>query len=461
MKKLIFAKFTLKLFGGIVKNITIKRRGGIFPLLIVSLGCFSSTALRAAILPPLPGNTYFVSTTGSDVNNNEGTITKPFRTFKKAIAKINAGDTIFIRGGLYFEQMDFQSPVRKTGLPNAWIRVSGYQNETVTIRYTDPETNSYGPIKIRGASAYFLFENLTLDGTNGTHGSRWMLRDGNHHFILRKLDIKNFKGSALIIAGNNIQIMNCKFHGSQPSPGVLGAYYGIYFSKGNNVIIEGNEIFDNNGGGIHVFPGPIANAIIRNNIIRNNNSVSNNTAAKSSVPGILIFQNISYNNGTAIINGVNIYNNLVYSNCVSKPIGTCGGIQVSNGASNVKIWNNTVYGQNGYGILVSAGSDGPPINTVVQNNIVFGNSTFQIMNTSLSSVINTNLTTNPLFKNPLAGDFRLLNNSPAINKGVTLPLVPADILGVKRPQGGYDIGAFEYNENIPNPPSGIIVRPEE
>jgi hypothetical protein len=57
-----------------------------------------------------------------------------------------------------------------------------------------------------------------------------------------------------------------------------------------------------------------------------------------------------------------------------------------------------------------------------------------------------NLTdTNPLFVNPISGDFHLSPSSPAINAGVALSEVPTDFEGTSRPQGSsYDIGADEY-----------------
>jgi len=55
------------------------------------------------------------------------------------------------------------------------------------------------------------------------------------------------------------------------------------------------------------------------------------------------------------------------------------------------------------------------------------------------------LTGSPGFVNAPAGDFRLLDGSPAIDAGVFLPQVFDDWRGVLRPQGAtYDLGAYEY-----------------
>ncbi len=49
-----------------------------------------------------------------------------------------------------------------------------------------------------------------------------------------------------------------------------------------------------------------------------------------------------------------------------------------------------------------------------------------------------------LFVDPANNNYQLKPGSPAIDKGTALTAVPADILGVTRPQGaGYDIGCYE------------------
>jgi chitodextrinase len=63
---------------------------------------------------------------------------------------------------------------------------------------------------------------------------------------------------------------------------------------------------------------------------------------------------------------------------------------------------------------------------------------------------------------PIASDFKLLSNSPAINTGFSGSWVTTDGRGVTRPQGGaYDIGAYEYGSGTitdtqaPSVPTGL------
>src|SRR5439155_13128303 len=126
------------------------------------------------------------------------------------------------------------------------------------------------------------------------------------------------------------------------------------------------------------------------------------------------------------------------------------GIRMWDGCNNCAAYSNTVYnitGTGGMGIT-TVGS----VNSVVRNNIIFSNTT----NTDFSgtgTVASNNLTTNPQFSNPAAGDFHLQSGSPAINQGAGLsgPIsctggsTCVDFAGTIRPQGpAWDIGAYEY-----------------
>lgn len=66
--------------------------------------------------------TYFVATNGSD--SNTGAIDKPLLTIPKAISKVLAGDTIFVRSGIYSFSQTLQ--IKKTGTNTAKITLSAY-----------------------------------------------------------------------------------------------------------------------------------------------------------------------------------------------------------------------------------------------------------------------------------------------------------------------------------------------
>ena len=62
-----------------------------------------SSTVQATTPASSSGNTYYVSTTGSD--SNPGTQSQPWRTVQKAVDTVQAGDTVFIAAGTYVEKV--------------------------------------------------------------------------------------------------------------------------------------------------------------------------------------------------------------------------------------------------------------------------------------------------------------------------------------------------------------------
>ena len=71
---------------------------------------------------------YYVALSGSD--NNNGTLDKPFRHIQTAANKMRPGDTTYIRGGNYFEQVNLNRVNGSKGKPLTFI---AYNNEKVTL----------------------------------------------------------------------------------------------------------------------------------------------------------------------------------------------------------------------------------------------------------------------------------------------------------------------------------------
>ena len=120
------------------------------------------------------------------------------------------------------------------------------------------------------------------------------------------------------------------------------------------------------------------------------------------------------------------------------------------GASDTLVANNTIYGSDDYGILVSSEHSGS-LNARIINNIVWGNRGEQILNTGTNTTLQANFTSDPWVVNAEGGDFHLRAGSPAIEAGVALREVPVDMVGGARPSGSAcDAGAFQFNA----PPAG-------
>jgi autotransporter-associated beta strand protein len=100
---------------------------------------------------------YYVATNGLDAN--PGTIGAPFKTIAHGTAALVAGDTLFIRGGVYREVLQPSS----SGTAIAPIVITAYSNEVVTISGADVVTNW----TVYSNSIYRASVNLDLgDGRN-------------------------------------------------------------------------------------------------------------------------------------------------------------------------------------------------------------------------------------------------------------------------------------------------------
>ena len=375
------------------------------------------------------GATYYVSLSGKDSNSGTST-SAPFRTLLKAVQPLRPGDTLYIRSGTWTEQLDLMR-YNTSGTSGKYIKIAGYPGEKVTIRYAEPTVGGYGPIKARGTKGYLIFENFTIDGINMPNKTGWQIDNRNHHFILRNLEIKNVRSSGVYIAGNDIQVINCTIHDQISPSGVPGErYYGIYFHSGSNGLLQGNKIYNNPGGGLQLYPGPISNLTVRGNAIYNNNRL-----ASSTVGGIILSGSSS-----SVISNAKIFNNLVYRNGTSSS-GTAHGISIGAYTSGTKVWNNTTYGNKSYGIHIGSSS---AKSTVVQNNISYGNSAGNYYNKGTSTSYTNNVTTDPKFVSASSNNFQIQSSSPAANKGVVLSSVPSDYRNIARPKSGtHDIGGYE------------------
>jgi hypothetical protein len=116
------------------------------------------------------------------------------------------------------------------------------------------------------------------------------------------------------------------------------------------------------------------------------------------------------------------------------------GIYLTSSAANAQVTNNIVY-QAG-GITADSGVTVTYVANFCQN---AGNGCAY--------------SGNPLFLGTGTDPYSLQPLSPAIDKGVVLSQVTVDIVGVTRPQptgGAYDIGAYEFQQNVVIPPPGEL-----
>ena len=118
----------------------------------------TSTEVHTPIEPYAPSATntpygvyYYVSTSGNDAN--PGTIAQPFRTIQRGVDKLTAGDTLFIRGGTYYEL----AILRNSGTAKRQISLMAYPGENPIINGGD-STALLGD----GGIQYWNIQGLTI-----------------------------------------------------------------------------------------------------------------------------------------------------------------------------------------------------------------------------------------------------------------------------------------------------------
>ncbi len=156
---------------------------------------------------------YYVSTDGNDQNNGQS-LSEAFRTISKLLNEIQAGDTAYIRGGLY--------------ILNQTTQRSGTQDHPIIIK-------SYN------------HEQVILEGSgNSSNGGRFRIR--HDWYVIEQLELRNGSAGFTLTrnASNNI-INNCRVHDCY--------YTGFYLANGasNNLIIncDAYNMYDSGTNGQH------------------------------------------------------------------------------------------------------------------------------------------------------------------------------------------------------------------
>ena len=125
------------------------------------------------------GTIYYVATNGND--QNPGSLQYPWRSLYKASITINAGDTVYIRGGTYRESNIFYTD----GTSTAPIILAGYPGEAVIIdgnSYTIPP-KEFGQALIQVYGDWYIVRDLTVTGS----GDQGITAHGIHDTIRSRI----------------------------------------------------------------------------------------------------------------------------------------------------------------------------------------------------------------------------------------------------------------------------------
>jgi len=440
-------------------------------------------------------NIYYVSSATGSNTNGDGAQNNPWASISYAISHINLPNEetakIYIAGGIYIENIEIRKNISLYGSfdYNTWEQ--NYESIKTVIK-----GNLQSVIRIYGESYGGPTTSIILDGLDITGGRArtaspsdpfpypWTGYGGGIHTFsdvtIRNCKIyENTAGNAGggIACFDNTKIENCQLYENHCYTGSA-----IYLCQ-NDAVITSCDIYDNTPSGITVFSEFGKDLIIKDSWIHNNSQSlgistnngnvellntyiesTNSATSLSNASSVLINGCIFRNNGSAVkvrqqSGTTNITNCLIAGN---DRMSNGGIIDLSNTKSEIfhcTITENKVL--DGYGIIEIYSDEFKFVNSIIWNE---GDDLKLLKTTHPPILVNcciqdsdegTNIIyDNPLFVDPMIGDYHLQSNSPCIDSGTLLEDINIDLDGNLRLYGtSYDIGCYEYDPNyrIPTP----------
>lgn len=390
--------------------------------------------LLCLLASPAGATTFYVAKTGNDGVScaTSQTIGTPRLTIAGGISCLTGGgDTLFVRAGTYVENITSGVPSGSSW--SSYVRIAAFFPESVTLQ---PSGGAYA-LAFTGNEHYIEWDGINIDAQNlsfsdvGDNVRVEAWSGGSPHHIRIKNStmlgttqsvgsvnsqpqMVNFVMSVSGRQGYN-ELINCTL---SRGGGNEDFAHAVYASSDHN-LIEGNNISGFRGAGVQIYNGYSLNPsdnVVRNNIIHDSTFASGQRSWGMIIAGT----------------GNQIYNNVIYSiTNANSP-----GIEIFH--DNAALYNNTIYG-NPIGIRINDQSG-----AVIQNNILYNNSTDYNANGYSPTQDHNLIGTDPSFVDAAGHNFRLQNSSVAKDAGTNTG-IGTDILGTVR-SGTYDIGAYEYTD---------------
>ncbi|WP_425399998.1 right-handed parallel beta-helix repeat-containing protein [Aeoliella sp.] len=214
----------------------------------------------------LEAGEFFVAVDGND--GNPGTIDLPFASIARGQEAAHAGDTVWIRGGVYEYSAGAGASENavlfdKSGSPGQRINYWAYPGESPVFDFYN-----YLPIeRIRGFSVdadWLHFKGLELRGVQQVItnvNESWAIRvegDRGNDNIFEQLNLHHNEGPGLfILSGGNNLVLNCdSHHNYDPDRGGENADgFGSHSDQDGNVFV-GNRAWENSDDGFDFINSP-------------------------------------------------------------------------------------------------------------------------------------------------------------------------------------------------------------
>lgn len=299
------------------------QRSFFLPLVVLSL--FATLSASAA--------TRYVATNGNDTTGN-GSITAPYATIKKASEVALPGDTIYVRGGVYFQQ----AGIWTDGTATARITYQAYPGEHVILDGTGQVDSNGNPTNVVTLGGDYL-DFIGFEIRNAPHIG--IVGWGCHHVRVMNNTIHNSVRNGIWFGHDNFNrnydnliAYNILYNNvlenqarTWPNGGwacALGVSRGdrvtvshntihrnygegIILGKTDNSTVAGNEVFDNFSANIYithtqssVVSGNLAYSTGDTNYYRNSRPASGIVLANEDEP----LADINPSNGVDVVNNV-------------------------------------------------------------------------------------------------------------------------------------------------------------
>ncbi len=465
-----------------------KRWFGLWPMLLLLLpGSIAGYWPAHGEQTAANGTTYYVATDGN--NENAGTQDAPFATINKALAMVEAGDTVMVRGGTY--NLTERIWTEATGTADARIVLQAYPDETPVLDCSNTEHDSSC---LSAAGQYmdivgFEVRNAQRTGISVWGGSHIRIRNNVVHGSVRGGIYAGYDDMTtvkdIVIEGNTVYD-NCQENNPPPPEQGSGWPSGIGVFNTTGAVIANNRVYENYGEGIIM--GLMDDGEAYGNVVYDNYSIGmymdnatnvtyrNNLIYTTNNPTFYRFGLPA--NGIQIANEIYDHTNISRNNHILNNIiiGARKGFSYGNyhhggGLQNVVVAHNTFYHSGGALISIDEDSghqhteiynnifyqtgDSPPVTFAGESGITFHHNSWYGGDAGPAAGEGDSIA-DPLLVNPgstTPTDYRLQAGSPLIDAGATSDLVQDDYAGTARPVGsGYDIGAYEYTGgNAPEP----------
>jgi hypothetical protein len=317
---------------------------------VVFLGfAFLNTAALGAGERAMSSETqaYIVAVDGND--ENPGTQQNPWRTIQHAVDRLQAGETAYVRGGVYEESV----VIEKSGAPDKYITLQNYPGEHPVI---DPAFNAGSAILVWGGY-------IRIKGFEIRNCKPRMDRRGDIGAL------RIFTSQHCVAEGNTIH----HIIGVQSETGGGKPAVGIHIQYSDDIVIQNNTVYDIVGHteSMGIMADTVSNTAIRRNLVyfcdkegirlltwdRDSDNVIEGNVTLSNNVGIEVNMCSLQNHTTTV------RNNFSGWNCSH-------GMQIKH-TTNTVVTHNTIYGNHNPGLRFND----RPFNyyAVVKNNILSNN----------------------------------------------------------------------------------------